>query len=245
MYGWRGKFGFINPSICDSVLLEFYHMLPEGILVTPADLKVQNLTDEEFKKEVINKILEAAKIVDYEEVQAIIVGGTPPITKMGFEVEKEIIEKVEAQTKKPSSTTPTAEVDALRFLGLKRIALVSPYVEALNQHLKSYLEYRGFEVVAVSGLGIVKNAHLTKVSFDTAYTLSKETFLKAKGSVDGIFLSCPRWPTVRCIAPLERDLSVPVVSTAQALVWKALSLLNIHEVKPGFGRLFKDFEMRS
>jgi len=242
MYGWRGKFGFINPSICDSVLLEFYQILPEGILVTPADLKIQNLTDEEFKKEAINRIMEAVKTVDYEEVQAIIVGGTPPITKMGFEVEKEIITKVETLTKKPSSTTPTAEIDALKFLGLKRIALVSPYVDALNLHLKSYLEYRGFEVVAVSGLGIVKNAHLTQVSFDTAYTLAKETFLKAKASVDGIFLTCPRWPTVRCIAPLEKDLGVPVVSTAQALVWKALSLLNIREVRPGFGKLFKEFE---
>ena len=240
MYGWRGKFGFINPSVCDTPLLEFYQILPEGILVTPADLKIQNLTDQEFQG-AMTRIMDAVKIVDYEEAQAIIVGGTPPITKMGFDADKKIIKEVEALTGKPASTTPTAETDALKFLGLKRIALVSPYVEALNQHLKSYFEYCGFEVVVVRGLGIVKNADLTKVSFDTAYTASKEAYLKAKGAIDGIFLTCPRWPTVRCIAPLERDLGIPVVSTAQALVWKALSMLNIREVKPGFGKLFKEF----
>ncbi len=240
MYGWRGKFGFANPSICDTVLLEFYRILPDGVLVTPVDLKVQNLLDPEFR-DAVSKIDEAVKILDYEEVQAIIVGGTPPITKMGFDADKEIIKKVEKLTGKPASTTPTAEVDAMRFLGLKRIVLISPYVEALNQHLKSYLEHCGFEVLNVKGLGIVKNVELTKVPFDKAYMLAKEAFWEVKGSLDGIFLTCPRWPTVRSIAPLERDLGVPVVTTAQALVWKALSLLKIHEVQSGFGKLFAKF----
>ena len=232
MYGWRGKFGFITPSICDTVLMEFYRILPEGVLVTAVDLKVQNLVDEEFR-EAISKIEEAVKVLDYEEVQAIIVGGTPPITKMGFDAEKEIIQKVETMTRKPASTTPTAEVDAMKALDLKRIGLVSPYMEPLNQHLKSYLEHCGFEVIVTKGLDIVKNVNLTQQPFHRAYTVAKEAFLAANGEVDGIFLTCPRWPTVRCIAALERDLGVPVVSSPQAIVWKALSMLKIREVKSG------------
>ncbi len=241
MYGWRGKFGIVTPAISDTVLLELYHMMPEGILVTPVSLDVQNLSDEEFTK-AVSRIEEAVKILDYEEVQVIIVTGTPPITKLGFEADKEIIKKVERLTGKPTSTGPTVEVDALRSLGLKRIALVSPFTEALNLHLKSYFEYCGFEIVVTKGLNITKNANLTKQPFHQSYITAKEAFLESKGKVDGILITCPRWPTVRSIAPLERDLGVPVVTAAQAIVWKALTLLNIREIKPGFGRLFNGFE---
>ncbi len=54
-YGWRGKFGFINPAIADSVVLEFYKLLPEGVLATIVDQKVQNLADEDFAKVIKNR----------------------------------------------------------------------------------------------------------------------------------------------------------------------------------------------
>lgn len=241
MYGWRGKFGFVTPSISDTVLMEFYRMLPEGVLVTTVDLKIQNLVDEEFG-EAMDKIDEAVKILDYEEVEAIIVGGTPPITKMGFDAESKIIDGVQSATGKPASTTPTAEVGAMKALGLKRIGFVSPYQEPLHRHLEAYLEHAGFEVIVSRGLDIVKNVHLTQQNFHRAYMVAKEAFLEVDGEVDGLFITCPRWPVVRCIDALERDLGVPVVSSAQALVWKALSMLNIREVRAGYGKLFAGFE---
>ena len=241
MYSWRGKIGFISPAIFDTVLLEFYRILPEGVLITPVDLRVQNLSDEEFRR-AMNKIEEAAKVLSYEDVQIIIVAGTPPITKLGFDADKEIIKKVETLTGKPTSTGPTIEVEAMRSLGMKRIALVSPFGESLNQHLKSYFEYCGFEVVVSKGLNIVKNADLTKLPFYSSYVLAKEAFSEAKGRLDGLLLTCPRWPTVRCIASLERDLGIPVVTAAQAMVWKGLKMLNVREVQPGYGKLFADFD---
>jgi len=30
MYGWRGSIGFICPAISDTVLLEYYRVMPEG-----------------------------------------------------------------------------------------------------------------------------------------------------------------------------------------------------------------------
>ncbi len=240
MYGWRGKIGFVSPAICDTGLLEYYRLLPEGILITPVNLHVQNLVDGDFQA-ALDKLEEAVKILKYEDVQIIIIAATPPMIRRGFEADKEIVKKVEMLTGLPTSAGPTIEVEALRSLGLKRIALVSPFTEALNKHLKSYLEYWGFEVVVMKGLNITKNADLTKQPFHKSYALAKEAFLEAKSDVDGIFIRCPRWPVVRNIAPLERDLGVPVVTTAQAFVWKALTMLNVREVQPGYGKLFAGF----
>jgi len=246
MYGWRGKVGLVSPSITDTELLEYYQIMPEGVLITPIGLQVQNLVDEEFEEAVsMRRIEEAVKVLDYEEVQVFIVLGTPPITKMGFDADKKIIEKITLLTGKPASTGPTTEVEAMQSLGLKRIALVSPFTEALNQYLASYFEYRGFQVVVAKGLNIVKNVDLTKQPFYRPYVLAKEAFLEAKGEVDGILIRCPRWPTVKSIAPLEQDLGVPVIAAAQSTVWKTLTMLNVREVQAGYGRLFADFHQNT
>ena len=241
MYGWRGRLGWIGPSTSDTVLLEFYHILPEGILVTPYDLGVRALVEKEFQG-VMGRFEEAAKILKDLEVEAIVVGGTPPITKLGFEADKEVIRKVEALTGLPTSTAPTAEIEAMRFLGMKRIALVSPYVEELNRHLKSYLEYCGFEVPVIKGLGIVKNVDLSKGTPEQTYRMCKEAFMEAKGKIDGVFFQCPRWPTVESIELFEKDLGIPMVTTASAIVWKGLSLLKVNQVQPGYGKLFESFD---
>ena len=241
MYGWRGKIGYVSPAIFDTGSLEYYQILPDGILITPVNLQIQNLVDEEFAK-ALSRLDEAVKTLHYEEVHVIIVAGTPVIAKLGFEADKEIIRRVEMLTGKPASTGPTAEIEAMRSLGMKRIAMVSPFSEALNQHQKAYFEYHGFDVTVVKGLNIVKNADLTKQPYYRSYILAKDAFQEAKGRIDGILIRCPRWPTVRNIAPLERDLGVPVVTAPQAVVWKALTMLNVREVRPGYGRLFAAFE---
>jgi maleate isomerase len=244
MYGWRGKIGFVCPAISDTVLLEYYRVLPEGVLITTVDLKIQNLVETELVA-AANRIEEAIQVLEYEQVQAFLVGGTPPITRMGFEADRRIIEQIHALTGKPASTEPTFEVEALRSLSVTRIAMVSPFAQALNQQLKSYYEYAGFEVVVVKELGIVKPGDIAKQRFNASYLLSKEAFLEAKGMVDAVFIACPRWPTVRSIGPLEMDLGVPVVTSAQAAAWKALTMLGIREVPAGFGQLFAGFDIAS
>ncbi len=240
MYGWRGKIGYVCPAINDTVMLEFYSVAPKGLLITSVDLKIQNLVDKELAQ-AMTGVEEAVRILDLEEVQAFIVGGTPPIIKLGFDADKEIIRKIESLTGKPASTEPTLEMEALTALSLKRIAIVSPYADERKQHIKSFFEYSGFEVAMIKGLGITKNVDIAQLRFNASYLLACEAFSAAKGAVDGILLTCPRWPTVSCIDPLEKELGIPVVTTAQATVWKALMMLGIREVPAGYGTLFAGF----
>lgn len=240
MYGWRGSIGFVCPAISDTVLLEYYRVMPQGVLITTVDLKIQNLIDSELTA-AAGKIEEAVRTLEYEGVQAFLVGGAPPITKMGLDADKKIIAQIEALTGKPATTEPTFEVEALRSLSCKRIAMVSPFAEGLNKQLKAYYEYSGLEVVVVKELGIVKPGDIAKQRFNASYLLAKAAFLEAKGMVDAVFIACPRWPTVRSIAPLEKELGVPVVTSAQAAAWKALTMLGIHEAPAGYGQLFAGF----
>ena len=164
---------------------------------------------------------------------------------MGLEADKEIIARIEALTGKPATTEPTFEVEALKSLSCKRIAVVSPFPEGVNRKMNAYYEHAGLEVFVVKELGIVRPGEIAKQRFNASYLAAKEAFLEAKGMVDAIFIACPRWPTVRNIGLLEKELGVPVVTSAQAAVWKSLTMLGIREVPAGFGQLFAGFDLAS
>ena len=52
----------------------------------------------------------------------------------------------------PATTTSTAAVAALHELGARRVAVLSPHVDALNERLRGYFETSGFVVVNMVGL---------------------------------------------------------------------------------------------
>lgn len=239
-YGWRGKFGFINPAIADSVVLEFYKLLPDGVLATIVDQKVQNLVDEDFVK-CIENMEQAVRVLDYEEVDAITIGGTPPLLRQGFDTPDRVIEEFQRKFAKPFSSTPRSEVNAMRSLGMRKLLLITPFRQELNEMIRKYLEYKNFVVVHVKGAGIQKNSDLVKCTGQQLYRLVKDAVREAKGSFDGVYINCPRWPVVDMVETLETDLSMPVVSTCQAIVWEGLNMLGVKEIKPGSGHLFDDF----
>ena len=243
-YGWRGKFGYINPSISDTVVLEFYKMLPEGVLVTSVDQKAQNVADSEFDK-IIQNMEEAAQVLDYEEVGAITIGGTPPLLRNGFDTPEKVIERFEEKFKKPFSTTATSEIKALSSLKLRKLILVTPYTPQLNNLLRQYLEYKNFEIVHVKGANIQKHSDMSRHTGEQLYQLVKEAAREAKSGFDGIHIGNPRWPVIDMVEILEADFGVPVVATCQALVWEALNMLCVRQVKAGAGSLFNEFRVEA
>lgn len=239
-YGWRGKFGFINPAIADSLVLEFYKLLPDGVLATIVDQKVQNLVDEDFVK-CIENMEQAARVLDYEEVDAITIGGTPPLLRNGFDTPDRVVEEFQRKFRKPFSSTPRSEVNAMRSLGIRKLLLITPFRQELNEMIRKYLEYKNFQVVHVKGANIQKNSDLVKYTGQQLYKLVRDAVRESKGTFEGIFINCPRWPVVDMVETLETDLSVPVVSTCQAIVWEGLNMLGVKEVKPKSGHLFEGF----
>jgi len=85
---------------------------------------------------------------------------------------------------------------------------VSPYVEldSASEVLFRKLWVRGG---CRQGLGIVKNARLNEGQFRYGFYTLQGGLCEAKGAIDGIFSNLPRWPNVRCIAPLEKDFGIP------------------------------------
>ena len=129
-------------------------------------------------------------------------------------------------------------VDGLRTMGARTVIAVSPFIDARNQEIKSFLEASGFTVAATKGLGLTKNIDFASQSPDAAFALAYGV-AREHPEADAIYIACPRWPSVDIIAALEADTGKTVIAAPAAMVWGALKALRINDCKPGFGRLME------
>ncbi len=237
MIGWRARIGSIQPSRGDTFTYEFYKVAPDGVVLVTTSTNIRELTDSEFER-ALSEYEKAGKTLATEEVDFILVGGTPVIALKGHGADLEIARRIQEATRIPALHNFTAVIEALRRLNVKRVVVVTPYRDAVNVRHKQFLESNGFDVVKIRGLQIERNVEIAKTPPYAAYRLAKETFREAPDA-EGIYISCSRWQTLSFIEALERDLKVPVVTNSQASMWAAFSRTGVGETRAGFGQLLK------
>lgn len=235
MYGWRARIGHVAPSRGDTLVYEFYQMFPEGFMILNTTGTVRQLVDNDFEKQ-LQRIEEAVQDLVENNCDSIIFSGSPLFTRLGFGSERELGERLTEKFGVPIAAGLTAEVEALKAMSMRKLVVGTPYEDEINQRLKRYLETAGFEVLQIAGYGVRKNAQLTDLPVHAAYKIAKR--LHAKGrDADGIFVPCPRWPTITDVDLLENEIGKPVVTSSQACMWYAMKLIDIKVSISGYGRL--------
>ena len=237
MYGWRARIGMVFPSRGDTFMYEFYQIVPKGVVLVPHIIGLYNLTKEEFTAAYL-KYRDGARDLAEVGVDVIALSGAPLFQLKGFGSDLEMIGEVEKETGISTITSTTADMEAMHFLNMKKLAIVSPYVDEVNERNASWYRQAGFDVLNVKGLGIQKNSDIARLPFYAPYQLARETVLETPG-LDGIFIDCARWASIEVIEKLEQDLGVPVVSSNQAMIWFALRKANVRENISGYGKLLR------
>ena len=237
MHGWRGKIGHVKPSILDNYS-EWAAILPDGVVMVINILGVQDHTAQEFDA-ALERIESTALTLSREKAGVIIVGGSPVLEYQEEKGDKILIDRLEKSTGVPCSTTRQVAIDAMRALGIKRVAVATPWKDNLNENTKRSLEHVGFEVLRIEGLQIGPTVEISELPSYAGYRLARDTFIKAP-EAEGIYIPCARWQVVNSIQKLESDLGVPVVTSVQAMIWFGLKVLNIRTPIHGFGRLLEE-----
>ncbi|GHE99760.1 Asp/Glu/hydantoin racemase [Amycolatopsis deserti] len=114
-------------------------------------------------------------------------------------------------------TTSGAMVSALETLGVRRVAVVTPYVDAVTDRLVSFLAEYGITTTASVGLGML--GEIWKMTY--AHVLAAVAELDTTGA-DALFVSCTNVPTYDVIEPLRQRLGIPVLTANQVTMWSAL-----------------------
>jgi maleate isomerase len=235
MYGWRARIGHVAPSRGDTLVYEFYKMFPEDFMILNTTGTVRQLVDKDFEQQ-LQRIEEAVQDLVDNNCDSIIFSGSPLFTRLGFGTDREMGKRLTDKFGVPVAAGLTAEIEALKAMNIKKLVVGTPYEDEINQRLKRYLEASGFEVLQISGYGVRKNAQLTDLPVHAAYKIAKRLYAKSR-EADGIFIACPRWPTISDVALLEEEIGKPVITSSQACIWYALKLIDIKQNVTGFGRL--------
>lgn len=127
----------------------------------------------------------------------------------------------------PSLTTSGALLEALREIGARRIAVVTPYTRSVTDSLEEYLAEGGMTVTGRAYLGLTR--HIWKVPYRDVVDMARQAVV---GATDALFISCTNLPTYDVIPQLEAELRMPVLSANQVTMWAALRAIGAQAVGP-------------
>jgi maleate isomerase len=235
MYGWRARIGHVAPSRGDTLVYEFYQMLPAGFRILNSTGTIRQLVDADLERQ-LQRIEEAAADLVDNKCDSVIIGGSPLFTKLGFGSDIEMGRRLTKKFGVPVSPGISGEIEALKSLNLRKLVVATPHEDTLNERMKAFLEASGFQVLKIQGYGVRKNADLTDMDEHDAYKIAKRLYHDASDA-DGVFVPCPRWPSITDVDLLEREIGKPVVTSCQAYIWHALRLAKVKQPVSGFGTL--------
>lgn len=218
---------------------EWYRVTPKGVGLQIYCSGVQDLTrDLAMAQENITRSV--VKLAE-EQPDCIIVGGLPVIGHGNnrYSSTLDFLESIKKQISIPLVTDLTATVDALKALGVKRLAAATPYPEAVDLNHKELLEDCGFEVLCIKGLRLTRTRDLNRLPEEASYRLAKEVAEEAP-EAEAIFIFCPGWPVVSNLAPLEAELKKPVLTTITVQLYSAFKAMRLRLPVQGFGRLLEE-----
>src|SRR5208282_2415088 len=143
----------------------------------------------------------------------------------------------EARPDVPCTTPITAALAGLKALGAQRIALLTPYVDEINQMMRGYIEARG---VAVPVMGSFNHEYDNEVARITPASIEAAALeLGRNPAVDAVFVSCTSLRVAEHVAAIEAKLGKPVTSSNHAMAWHSLRLAGYKDPITGFGQLLE------
>jgi len=150
-------------------------------------------------------------------------------------------ERVKAKIRGVRPGTPvtdpvSASLKAFACLDVRRVALLTPYVDSVNEMVDTYL--------AEQGLRVIERGSFKQTS-ETINRISEDDVARAgielgSRDVDALFISCTGLRCSAVIETVERTIGKPVVASNQALAWDLLRLAGVKDPIAARGRLLAE-----
>ena len=210
------------------------HQLPVDIFVNRIPFE-NPLNHENYLKMAHHIGDVSAQILPSEDIDIVAYGCTSGTIAIGAERIKQ-----EVNNSKPNAkvTTPiTAAIKAFNYLGIKKIAVLTPYPKDVNETVFNYLNENNLTIDSFSSFNLEYDSEIAQVSLES---LQKEIAKIDLSNVDGLFVSCTALKIVDVLDKIEKLQNTTIISSNQAIIWDCLRSVGIDTKIKGYGKLFEN-----
>jgi maleate isomerase len=208
------RIGLIVPSSNTVIEVDFYRRLPPSATLHTARMYLEETTPEgesamldEYLPTAINDLRSARPDV-------MVFGCTSAGALRGNDYEAQLIERITQETGAETFSVAASVRRTILAAGGRRVGVITPYVDSLNEKIRQSLEADGLEVVGIHGLGITDNFTIADVTPDRIAEFASECF--AGSDIDLLFASCTNFRAIDAREQIQAGLDVPVVTSNHA-----------------------------
>jgi maleate isomerase len=217
------RVGLIVPSSNTVAEVDFYRRLPPGCTLHTARMFLEETTPEGEAAMLDEHLSTAIDDLATARPDVMVFGCTSAGALRGNAYEAQLIDRIEQRTGAATFSVAAAVRWAIRAAGCRRVGVITPYVESLNEKIAQSLQDDGLEVAGIHGLGITENFAIADVEPERIARFASERF--AGSDIELLFASCTNFRAFDAREEMTRALGLPVVTSNQAALAAVLDHL--------------------
>jgi maleate cis-trans isomerase len=163
--------------------------------------------------------------------------GTPPFMLHGFAGERRIVAAWEDKYGIPVFTSGMNQIRALKALGARRI-VGAGYDSITGPIVETYFRDAGFDVLAIEKAPVTWE-EVGRLSEERMIGMMADVFQRHAGA-DAMYLQGSKWPSLKIVERLEKEIGIPVVQAVAARCWEIKVRFGLRRPLKGYGALLAD-----
>ncbi len=227
--------GLIIPSSNRMVEQEMVRHTPPGVVAHIMRLRMTGAHHVPLDQ-LLPRVEQAAAMLTDARCDVIAFHCTANSTSEGTEGEAKLLRALSHAGAPLATTTATAIRRAFDALGARRIVLLTPYSARVTEEEAEFLHAAGYEVLHARGFALKGSDEYCT----TPPQFWRDRAIEAgRPDADAYLLSCANISLFPVVEEIEQRLGRPVVTSNQAVIWDALSLMGHSDRRNCPGRLFE------
>ena len=232
--GERRRIGLLVPSSNSVMEVDFNRNVPEGHSVHTGRMYMEEATPEDESRMLDEFAAPAARAVATARPHIIVFGCTSAGALRGNDYDDLLCRRLNDETGVGVVSTIASVRRAIARRNAKRVGVITPYVQSLNDKIRASLESDGLEVVDIHGLGITENFTIAEVAPAEILSFAERCFAGRK--IDLLFVSCTNFRALDAVRSIEETLGIPVMTSNLAALEGTLEALGMEPLLPTHSR---------
>ncbi|WP_395403353.1 Asp/Glu racemase [Arthrobacter sp. UC242_113] len=135
----------------------------------------------------------------------------------------------------PVTSSAGALVRTLQEMGVRKVAMITPYMKPLTQMVVEYIEGAGITVLDATSLEVADNLAVGCLDPQNLPGIARN--LKREGAEAIVLSACVQMPSLPAVQAVEDELGLPVITAATATTYEILKALGHTPAIAGAGSL--------